>query len=237
MSRKVRGGGVRRARRGAPVPARLVRLVRLVLIAPLALVLAAPLACRRERAPGASAAPPSSSAAAPASAAPRPPSPRLTDPRWRRAAGDDPLEQARLAEAEGASGLLAGLEDGGDIAVVALRALPYADDADLALGPLAARARAAPPSSLPPLLDALLGIAGRPPRQREPLDPDGARAAAAALVELSSRRDVPAEQRAVAISAARALADKGLVDPRLIPGDLDPEIPGAGAGGGQAPRP
>ncbi|HTN82713.1 MAG TPA: thiamine biosynthesis protein [Sorangium sp.] len=242
MSRKVRGGGVRRARRGAPVPARLgrlarlVRLARLAVIAPLALVLAAPLACRRERAPDASA-PPSSSAAAPASAAPRPPSPRLTDPRWRRAAGDDPLEQARLAEAEGASGLLAGLEDGGDIAAAALRALPYADDADLALGPLAARARAAPPSSLPPLLDALLGIAGRPPRQREPLDPDGARAAAAALVELSGRRDVPAEQRAVAISAARALADKGLVDPRLIPGDLDPEIPGAGAGGGQAPRP
>ncbi|XYH92337.1 thiamine biosynthesis protein [Sorangium sp. So ce1128] len=236
MSRKVRGGGVRRAWRGARVAARLAPLARLVLIAPLALFLSAPLACRRERAPGASAAPPSSTAA-PASAAPRPPSPRLTDPRWRRAAGDDPLECARLAEAEGASGLLAGLEDGGDIAVAALRALPYADDADLALGPLAERARAAPLPSLPPLLDALLGIAGRPPRPREPLDPDGARTAAAVLVELSGRRDVPAEQRAVAISAARALADKGLVDPRLIPGDLDPELPGAGAGGGQAPRP
>ncbi|WP_433937505.1 thiamine biosynthesis protein [Sorangium cellulosum] len=211
---------------------------RLALLAPLAVALAVPVACRRDSATSASSSPPSSAAAPPsASAAPRPPSPRLTDPRWLRAAGDDPLEHARLAEAEGASGLLAALEDGGDIALAALRALPYADDADLALGPLAERARAAPAPSLPPLLDALLGVAGRPPRPREPLDPDGARAAAALLLELSGRRDLPAEQRAVAISAARALAEKGLVDPARIPADLDPPPPGAGAGGGQAPRP
>ncbi|WP_437694025.1 thiamine biosynthesis protein [Sorangium sp. So ce176] len=220
-------GGVPRARRSA-LPAACLAL--------LAVALAAPVACRRESATSAS--PPSSAAASPsASAAPRPPSPRLTDPRWLRAAGDDPLEHARLAEAEGASGLLAALDDGGDIALAALRALPYADDADLALGPLAERARAAPAPSLPPLLDALLGVAGRPPRPREPLDPDGARAAAATLLELSGRRDLPAEQRAVAISAARALAEKGLVDPARIPADLDPQLPGAGAGGGQASRP
>lgn len=213
---------------------------RLVVLAALAAALAAPLACRRESATSASSSPPASATAPPsasASAPPRPPSPRLTDPRWRRAAGDDPLEHARLAEAEGAAGLLAALEDGGDIADAALRALPYADDADLALGPLAARAAAAPAASLPPLLDALLGVAGRPPRPREPLDPDGARAAAAILLELSGRRDLPPEQRAVAISAARALAERGLVDPRRIPEDLDPAPPDAGAGGGQAPRP
>ncbi|WP_437729398.1 thiamine biosynthesis protein [Sorangium sp. So ce861] len=215
------------------------RLARPVLVASLALVVLAPLACRRERATSTSAtsSPSSPAASASLSAAPRPPSPRLTDPRWRLAAGDDPLERARLAEAEGAAGLLAALEDGGGIALTALGALPYADDADLALGPLAERARAASGPSLTPLLEALLGIAGRPPRPREPLDPDGARAAAAALVELSRRRDLPAEQRALAISAARALAERGLVDPRDIPADLDLEGPDAGSVGSQAPRP
>ncbi|AUX43785.1 thiamine biosynthesis protein [Sorangium cellulosum] len=229
--RRAREGARRRGRGDAPRAAALAG--RLALVASFALV--APLACRRESATGASSSPPS---AVPAlSAAPRPPSPRLTDPRWRRAAGDDPLEHARLAEAEGASGLLAALDDGGEIALAALRALPYADDADLALAPLAARARAAPAASLAPLLDALLGIAGRPPRPREPLDPDGTRAAAAILLELSHRRDLPAELRAVAISASRALADKGLLDPRGIPSDLDPEAPSAGAAGGHGPRP
>ncbi|WP_437747673.1 thiamine biosynthesis protein [Sorangium sp. So ce302] len=221
--------GVRRARRRALVAARLAFV---------ALVLLAPLGCRREQgsAPRPAASP--ASAAASPSLAPRPPSPRLTDPRWRLAAGDDPLDCARLAEAEGGSGLLAALDDGGDIALTALRALPYADDADLALGPLAERARAASGPSLPPLLEALLGIAGRPPRPREPLDPDGARGAAAALVELAGRRDLPSDQRALAISAARALAERGLVDPLRIPADLDPEGSVAGAAGGPAaPRP
>ncbi|WP_437283114.1 thiamine biosynthesis protein [Sorangium sp. So ce375] len=225
-------GGVRRARRRAPVPARLA------LAAPIALALLAPLGCRREQAAASRGAASSAAAAASPPAAPRPPSPRLTDPRWRLAAGEDPLECARLAEAEGASGLLAALDDGGDIALTALRALPYADDADLALGPLAERARAASGPLLPPLLEALLGIAGRPPRPREPLDPDGARGAAAVLVELSARRDLPADQRALAISAARALAERGLVDPLRIPADLDPGGSVAGAAGGPAsPRP
>ncbi|XXX71592.1 thiamine biosynthesis protein [Sorangium sp. So ce134] len=209
-------------------------IARPVLVASLALAL---LACRGEPAVSSRATSSSASPAASPSAAPRPPSPRLTDPRWRLAAGDDPLERARLAEAEGATGLLAALDDGGDLALTALRALPYADDADLALAPLAERARAASGASLTPLLEALLGVAGRPPRPREPLDPDGARAAAAALVELSGRRDLPAEQRALAISAARALAEKGLVDPGGIPADLDPASPDAGSAPGQAPRP
>src|SRR5690606_18750197 len=105
----------------------------------------------------------------------RPASARAADPRWRLALGEDPVERARLAEAEGASGLLDALDDGGEIADVALLALPYADDADLAFGPLAERALAAPPATAGPLVRALLEIAGRPARPREPLDPEGAR--------------------------------------------------------------
>ncbi|AUX23468.1 thiamine biosynthesis protein [Sorangium cellulosum] len=220
-------GAVGRARGAAPAAARLAS------VALLALSLCAPLACRRESSTGATVAPPPSGP--PPTAAPRPPSPRLTDPRWRRAAGDDPLELARLAEAEGATELLAALDDGGEIERTALRALPYADDADLGLAPLAERARAAPVASLGPLLEALLGIAGRPPRPREPLDPDGLRVAAAVLLELSGRQDLPAAQRALAISAARALADKGLLDPGRIPADLDPDVSPQGSAAGQAP--
>lgn len=202
----------------------------------IALAIAAPGACRRDPPPGGAptAAPGPSAAgplAAPSDSAARPRSARLDDPRWRLAAADDPLERARLAQAEGAAGLLDALDDGGDIAVTALRALPDAPDADIALGPLAARALAAasppaapaaPPADLELLLRTLLEIAGRPAPSREPLDPEGARAAAAALVQIARRRELPPAPRALAVSAARALAARGYLDPSEIPADLDP---------------
>jgi len=147
---------------------------------------------------------------------------RERDPRWQRARGDDPLERARLAEAEGAARLVEALDDGGEVAATALLALPYADDADLALGPVSQRALAAKPADLAPLLQALLEIAGRPARPREPLDPEGARAAGEALLALARRRDLPRDLRALAVSGARALAARGYVDPAAIPADLDP---------------
>lgn len=209
-----RGRGARRA------PA----LVARALLSAAALVALAS-ACRREPPPAgaaassaASAAPASSTAARAAPAR----SPRLDDPRWRLAAGDDPLDRARLAEAEGAAGLLDALADGGEIARTALAALPAAPDAELALGPLAERALAAPPGEIEPILQALLEIVGRPPAPREPLDPEGARAAAEAALTLAARRDLPAPARALAISAARAFARRGSLDPAKIPQDLDP---------------
>jgi hypothetical protein len=168
-------------------------------------------------APGSS----SASASAPASAAPRGPSPRLTDARWIRARDEDPLERARLASAVGAAELLEGVEDGGETAETALGALPFADDAEIALGRLAALA-AAEPARRRRVLEAILGVAGRPRRARELLDPEGVRRAGEALVAIAQDRAVPREERAIAISAARALAEKGYVDPVRIPTDLDP---------------
>ncbi|MEZ4308937.1 MAG: hypothetical protein R3F14_12940 [Polyangiaceae bacterium] len=54
------------------------------------------------------------------------------------AAGDggDGVDLAELAEAEGATGLLEGVEDGGALFETACRALPFADDAELAAGRL-----------------------------------------------------------------------------------------------------
>lgn len=142
---------------------------------------------------------------------------------WIRARDEDPLERARLAEAVGAAELLAAVDDGGEVAATALSALPFADDADIALGKLGERALAAGPAELPPLLQAILGIAGRPARPREPLDPEGGQACADAMLSIAARTALPKEVRALAVSAARALAERGFrVDRARIPTDLDP---------------
>lgn len=162
-----------------------------------------------------------SSASAPPVA--KPPSPRLSDPLWIRARDEDPLERARLAEAFGAAELLLALDDGGQVAETALAALPFADDADIALGPLGLRALQAAPSELSPLLETILAVAGKPARPREPLDPEGARACAEAMLAIASRTSLAREPRALAVSAARALAEKGVIfDRSRIPSDLDP---------------
>jgi hypothetical protein len=152
-------------------------------------------------------------------------SPRLHNPLWIRAREDaDPLEKERLAVAVGAAGLLAGLDDGGETAETALAALPFADDAEIALGRLAEileGARLAEQRRR--LLQAILGIAGQPRRQREPLDLEGARRCGGVMLGLAADRGRPREERALALSAARALAEQGYVDPRRIPSDLDRE--------------
>jgi hypothetical protein len=148
-------------------------------------------------------------------------SPRLHDPRWREARGSDPLEKARLAAAVGAAELLRGIDDGGETAETALAALPFAEDGEIALGRLVELARA-DPARRRAVLSAILGIAGQPRRQREPLDPEGARHAGEALVALAADAAVPREERAIAVSAARALAERGYLDRARIPSDLDP---------------
>ena len=153
----------------------------------------------------------------------RTPTERASDPQWIAAREEDPAERMRLAAAEGAAGLLEAIGDGGEIAATALLALPYAEDAEAALGRLGSLAQAAPQEQRGPLLAAILVIAGQPRRSREALDPEGARACGEAMISLSSRVDASREERASAVSAARALAEKGYADPRRIPGDLDPK--------------
>jgi hypothetical protein len=125
--------------------------------------------------------------------------------------------------AEGAAGLLDGLDDGGETAATALRALPYADDADAALGRLGGQLAAAAGEPQAALLRTILAIAGEPRRQREALDQEGVRSCFEALISLAARADATRENRATAVSAARALAEKGYADPRKIPVDLDPK--------------
>lgn len=129
---------------------------------------------------------------------------------WREAlaAPDDALLLARLAEAEGAAGLLEVIEAGGAGAPVALAALPLAEDADLAAEPLGRRLRAASPSELGLLLGALEGVALRPRRATEPPATAGFRGAHEALVALAGRAELPAPLRARCVSVARLLQER-----------------------------
>lgn len=174
--------------------------------------------------------PPPSTAAAPlvsvtaaSSAMPRAPSPRESDPRWLLARDADPAERARLAVEVGAAGLLEGVEDGGEIEATALAALPFADDAEIALGRLAEITLEVGPTRRRSLLGAILAVAGQPRRQRDPLDPEGVRRCGQILLRLAATADLARPDRVLAVSAARALAEKGYVDPAKIPGDLDPK--------------
>src|SRR5262249_9648730 len=132
-------------------------------------------------------------------------------------------ELGRLAEAVGAAELLEGVEDGGETRAVALRALPLADDGELALGRLGDLARGAAGAERTAILEAILGVAGRPRTERELIDPEGVRACGRALVAIASDVAIERGDRALAISAARGLAEKGYLDRARIPTDLDPK--------------
>jgi hypothetical protein len=147
---------------------------------------------------------------------------RAKDDLWRRAAAGDPLDLARLADREGAGGLLEGLAEGGPLGLLALEALPFADDAEGALQRLGEIVRQIDPGESGPVVRSIAGIAGRPRCQTEPIDPPGLRSCAQALLALTSKNGLARAVRADAISALRLLSEKGAVDPVAIPSDLDP---------------
>lgn len=146
---------------------------------------------------------------------------RVLDELWRRAGEGDALDLARLADREGAAGLLEGFEEGGVLARTALAALPFADDGEVAYGRLAEVVRQLARADAVAPLVAIGGIAARPREQREPLDPVGRRAAGDAVLAVAKDVDAPREARVAAVSAARALAEHGAVDKAAIPTDVD----------------
>jgi hypothetical protein len=149
-------------------------------------------------------------------------SPRRQDTRWQRALAGDPLDVRALAQAEGAAGLLDGLEDGGELFRVACEALPFADDAEIALGRLGEIALLDDAALSDAAVATIHRIAAGPPSRGEPLEPDGVAAAARAVLAVAARASLPRERRARAVSAARAFAERGVLDPANIPLELDP---------------
>ncbi|MET0595562.1 MAG: thiamine biosynthesis protein [Polyangiaceae bacterium] len=145
------------------------------------------------------------------------------DDLWRRALDGDPIDLARLADREGAGGLLEGLEEGGPISLAALLALPFAVDADLAYQRLGEIVRQLDPRAVGPVVQAIADMASRPRRQSEPLDPPGLRSCGEALLVLAEQKSLAKTVRAPAISALRLLAERGAVNAAAIPTDLDPK--------------
>jgi len=146
---------------------------------------------------------------------------RAKDDLWRLAASRDPLDLARLADREGAGGLLEGLDEGGPFGLLALEALPFADDAEAALQRLGEIVRQIDPGESGAVVRAIAAIAARPRRQIEPVDPPGVRTCAQTLLDVVSKKSLPAAVRSQAISALRLLAERGGVSPSAIPTDLD----------------
>jgi hypothetical protein len=142
---------------------------------------------------------------------------------WKSALADpaDPIELGRLAEAEGATGLMVGFEEGGAVGLVALAALPFAEDAELATGRLAEVLPRLDPAGLAAVLDCIEGIVQRKRTQTEPLEPLGLRACFDALLLVSQRKETSAEFRARAVSVARLVAEIGPYDAGLLPTEFD----------------
>jgi hypothetical protein len=146
---------------------------------------------------------------------------RTKDDMWRRARDGDPIDLARLADREGAGGLLEGLEEGGSIGRTALEALPFADDSEAALQRLGQILRQIDPGESGPIVRTITGIALRPRRQTEPIDPPGLRACALALLDVAQKTSLAKSVRAPAISALRLLSERSAIDAGMIPTDLD----------------
>ena len=124
---------------------------------------------------------------------------------WKQAEQGDELDLERLATREGAVGLLAAAREGGAVSKTALAALPFARDAELALGPLCDSL--AGDAGAGEELRAVQAIASHLPASAERLDVEGARRCVGVLGELERSTAIDAPSRDLAASA-RALLEE-----------------------------
>ena len=124
---------------------------------------------------------------------------------WKQAGQGDELDLERLAAREGAVGLLAAVREGGTVSKTALAALPFAEDAELALGPLCDSL--ASQKGAGEALRAVQAIASRLPASAERLDVEGARRCFGVLGELERSTALDSPSRDLAASA-RALLEE-----------------------------
>ncbi len=137
------------------------------------------------------------------------------DALWRAAATGEPIDRRRLAEREGAAGLLAAVERGGTQGLVALAALPEAGDGEIALGRLCELAERLKDEGRRPLLNALNALIVRMEPDRERLAGHALSACAAALDRMLKRPDLAPHERDLASASRAALAD--YVEPSAAP--------------------
>ncbi len=129
------------------------------------------------------------------------------DPLWKRAAGGQELDLFRLAQKEGAYGLLEGVDAGRDVALTALAALPHAPDAELALGRLCDLLKQLPSPPNHALLESIRDVAARPPTQREVVDSTGYARCLVVTRALDERTDLDPAQHDLVSSAVQLLVE------------------------------
>ena len=127
---------------------------------------------------------------------------------WRRAAEGDPLDLQRLANREGADGLLLGISEGHTVGLTALRALPFARDRQLALGPVCRWLGAARPAERALFLDALYYMLSESSDIGESLDARGWAGCRASVRELDANSLTAVERDRVS-SISQRLAREG----------------------------
>jgi hypothetical protein len=137
--------------------------------------------------------------------APDEPTPLASDLLWQRAAAGDPIDLQRLADREGATGLLAGVAAGRSIGLTALSALPYAEDGELALDRLCSLALRVTGGGRRALLVAIHGVIAAIPPDRERLAAEMLRACAGQLGQLATDPGLARADRDLAQSARTAL--------------------------------
>ncbi|HEU5074643.1 MAG TPA: hypothetical protein VFU02_10725 [Polyangiaceae bacterium] len=133
------------------------------------------------------------------------------DPLWQRAGVEHAeIDLMRLANREGAAGLLEGLSVGRNVGLTALAALPHAEDGELALSRLCELLAHPGDQRLNPSLPVLRsvhGIAAQPPEQREALAASGYAGCVPVIERLAKLPNLDAERHDLASSAAASLVE------------------------------
>jgi hypothetical protein len=130
---------------------------------------------------------------------------RASDPLWQRAERRDPIDLVRLADREGAAGLLEGVELGRSIGLTALAALPHAEDAELALDRLCELATRLDAAGRSAVLLAIHGIVTALAPDRERLAGEALAGCSRKLGRLAADPGVPAADRDLAQSSQSSL--------------------------------
>ena len=142
---------------------------------------------------------------------------------WTRAKAGDADDLARLADREGASGLVARASEDAAWRLAAIRAMAFVDDpgAFEALPSLARAARTGDDAEAMAALESAGDLASRPRRAVDPEDAAELREGCDLLLALAKDTQAPRPRRIASVRALRMLADRGCVKVADLPTDLD----------------
>jgi hypothetical protein len=142
---------------------------------------------------------------------------------WAQAKGGEAGDLARLADREGESGLVERAQVDPASRQTALRAMAFAPEpgAFAGLPFLAEAARGADEAQAEVALQSAIDLAARPRRAIDPEDAAEMKAGCDSLLALANDPKASRARRVNSIRALRMLADRGCVDLRALPTDLD----------------